>query len=130
MNPLIKKTVDRINQHVKLTEGDKIYVTIEVGRAIVEALNSAEANPKYNLKGGDNVDENTIGNFKTKSIYDGMFSNCKFDSHTLKIDFSDWDVENPEDIELCCKCGMPKGDGVRSKECKSAWYICLCNLKY
>ena len=63
MNPLIKQTVDNIAQHIELTEGEKMCIAVEVGNAIVKALNDAEHNPNYNLKGGNSVDKNTLGNF-------------------------------------------------------------------
>jgi hypothetical protein len=61
MNPLIKKTTEKIIGH-QLRKED-IPIAIIIGNAIYEALVSANHNPNYNLKGGKNIDENTIGNF-------------------------------------------------------------------
>jgi hypothetical protein len=62
MNPLIKKTVEKISGHVKMTEGEKLFVAGEIGDAILKALTYAKENPNFNLKGGNSIDENTIGN--------------------------------------------------------------------
>ena len=67
MNPLITKTIEKIEQHVKLTEGDKWCISIAIGYSVLEALEYSKKNPNYNLKGGDSVDENTIGNELNKN---------------------------------------------------------------
>ena len=59
MNPLIKETVEKINQG-----GD---VTYEVGNAILKALESAKQNTNYNMCGEGHIDENTIGNFEVET---------------------------------------------------------------
>ena len=61
MNPLIKKTTEKIIGH-QLRKEDML-IAIIIGDAICEALDSANHNPNYNLNGGKNIDENTIGNF-------------------------------------------------------------------
>ena len=61
MNPLIKKTTEKIIGH-QLRQKD-MPIAIIIGDAIYEALVSANHNPNYNLKGGKSIDKNTIGNF-------------------------------------------------------------------
>lgn len=68
MNPLIKKTVEKIAAHVNLTDSEKAVVAVEVGYAIMEAIVAAKENQQINVKGGDSIDENTVGNFEV-SIY-------------------------------------------------------------
>ena len=63
MNPLIKQTVDKISNTIKLTDGEKMYIAFEIGEAIMKALIDSKKNPKFNLKGSDSVDNNTLGNF-------------------------------------------------------------------
>ena len=67
MNPLVKKTTEKIlGREIKQED---MAIAVIVGDAIYEALLAGKHNPNYNLKGGESVDENTIGNFngfKTK----------------------------------------------------------------
>ena len=61
MNPLVKKTTEKVLGHeVRLED---MSIAVFIGNAIYEALMAARHNPNYNLKGGISVDENTIGNF-------------------------------------------------------------------
>ena len=76
MNPLIKDTVDKISNTLKLTEGDRIIIAYYFGEALMSALEFAKGNPNYNLKGGDSVDENTI-TIKRNKAYENMFKNNK-----------------------------------------------------
>ncbi len=41
---------------------------------------------------------------------------------------SDWDVENPDSVECCEKCNLPKRL-ISSKTTSTGYYICLCNWK-
>jgi hypothetical protein len=41
---------------------------------------------------------------------------------------SDWDVENPDNVECCEKCNLPK-QLISSKTTSAGYYICLCNWK-
>jgi hypothetical protein len=74
MNPLVKHTVEKISEHFKLSDGEKIIVAYFIGEALVSALDFAKENPNYNLKGGDSVDDNTITT-KTNKAYENMFKN-------------------------------------------------------
>ena len=62
MNPLIEKTVERIAERISLNDGERLFISIEIGYAITEALRSLKSNPNSNMKGGNHIDYNTIGN--------------------------------------------------------------------
>ena len=66
MNPLIERTINKL--HLDLNEGEKQHAASVIGDALYQAIKSAEDNPNYNLKGGEDVDENTIGNNFCKSL--------------------------------------------------------------
>lgn len=68
MNPLIKKTVEKISSHIDIDESQKMGIALVIGDAISEALIAAKENPNYNMKGGDSIDCDTIGNFKTGGL--------------------------------------------------------------
>lgn len=74
MNPLVKHTVERISEHFKLSDGEKIIVAYFIGEALVSALDFAKENPDWNLKGGDSIDKNTITTKRNKA-YENMFKN-------------------------------------------------------
>ena len=61
MNPLIKKTTEKITGH-QLRQED-MTIAVIIGDAIYKALVSANYNPNYNFNGGKSIDKNTIGNF-------------------------------------------------------------------
>lgn len=61
MNPLILRTTVKIIGHEIRREN--VSTAVIIGQAIYEALSAAKHNPNFNLNGGDNIDENTIGNF-------------------------------------------------------------------
>ncbi len=76
MNPLVRKTTEKILGHEIRHEDMSIAVII--GHAIIEALEAANYNPKYNLKGGNDIDENTIGNFDVSiSVPENLFDVIK-----------------------------------------------------
>lgn len=72
MNPLIKRTTEEVIGHEIRPEDMSIAVII--GNAILEAIEASHYNPNYNLKGGVDVDENTIGNFNLKQKHYGKSS--------------------------------------------------------
>ena len=57
MNPLVKKTTEKVIGG-EITE-NTMYISVIIGEAIL----ASQENPNFNLKGGNDVDENTIGNF-------------------------------------------------------------------
>ena len=61
MNPLVKKTTEKVIGHE--IGAEDMSTAIIIGNAIIEALEAAKYNPKYNLNGCGYIDENTIGNF-------------------------------------------------------------------
>jgi len=63
MNPLIKKTVDKIARVVNLSETQRLIVEVEVGIAILYALEKKVENPNANMNGSNCMNENTLGNF-------------------------------------------------------------------
>lgn len=82
MNPLIKKTVEKISNHVQLSEGEKSCIAVEIGHAIMEALIASQENPNFNMNGDGHINENTIGNFQVgnhlKPIYVDKLSKGRF----------------------------------------------------
>lgn len=47
-----------------------------------------------------------------------------------KPNYKDWDIEKPEDLEVCKKCGVPTKTVVSSKTDPCAWYTCTCNFDF
>lgn len=70
MNPFIKQTVDKISKHITLTDGDLMFLSIEIGTAIYNAISKSIENPELNLNGEGYIDENTLGNFIGKTNVD------------------------------------------------------------
>lgn len=61
MNPLIKRVTEKvIGREIRLED---MSTAVIIGDAILEAIKASQHNPNWNLKGGIDVDENTIGNF-------------------------------------------------------------------
>jgi len=61
MNPLVKRTTEKVIGHE--IQHEDMSIAVIIGNAIYEALIASQHNPNYNLKGGNDIDENTIGNF-------------------------------------------------------------------
>lgn len=76
MNPLVKHTLDKISENIKLNDREKIVIAYFIGEALVSALEFAKENPNWNLKGGDSIDENTMTTKRNKA-FENMFKNNK-----------------------------------------------------
>lgn len=63
MNTLIKQTVDKISNHIELNDSEKMCIAVEIGDVIMKVLTDSKNKPNFNLKGGKNVDNSTLGNF-------------------------------------------------------------------
>ncbi len=69
MNPLIKETVEKISTVVNLTHDEAMHIAVIVGNAIIVSI---QENDNINMRGGDDINENTIGVYKPE--YDKGFS--------------------------------------------------------
>jgi len=63
MNPLIKKSIENLSQRGNFTEVQLHQVLVEMGNLAMNVAAGVKQNPDANLKGGDSIDENTLGNF-------------------------------------------------------------------
>lgn len=43
------------------------------------------------------------------------------------IDTSDWDIENPIEVELCKNCNQPV-EWIKSKSRNNIFYACFCSV--
>lgn len=77
MNPLVKHTIEKISENIKLDDREKIVIAYFIGEALVSALDFAKENPNWNLKGGDSIDENTMTTKRNKA-FENMFKNLKW----------------------------------------------------
>lgn len=63
MNPLLKKHIENLSIRGTFREGQLIEVLFEMGDLAFNVAAGMKQNPNANLKGGDSIDENTLGNF-------------------------------------------------------------------
>lgn len=59
MNPIIKEAIENIKKHMDLSEGEEMFLISEIGQAMIKVATGCKTNPDFNLKGGDDADENS-----------------------------------------------------------------------
>lgn len=63
MNPLLRQAVSNLNKRTTLTETQLNFVVHEMADLMLKVVAGIQENPNANMKGGDSIDENTLGNF-------------------------------------------------------------------
>lgn len=72
MNPILKECINNIKKHIELTQGEEMFLIIEIGKTMCNVAYSCTVNPNFNLKGGNYIDENSYA-VKNKSL--DLFNN-------------------------------------------------------
>ena len=63
MNPLLKQAVRNLSKKANLTEVQEHFAMLEMADLMLKVVAGIQENPNANMKGGNSIDENTLGNF-------------------------------------------------------------------